>query len=195
MEWLETSALRFAAAIAATLLMTGWIGYSSWHGWRQHAEVANDFLHYATQLQRDPAAAREYFVIKYGGQPVDDNVDVERLAYRPTVASGLPPGYTLVASDVLRMPGCECIGSLCKRDDGSALAIFEHETEQPHWFADQPSIQVQCSGQPTQNVELGTDRLAATWPINNRYLTVIGARDIEEVTQLVSNFTTRTGDL
>ncbi|MAT70834.1 MAG: anti-sigma factor [Planctomycetaceae bacterium] len=110
------------------------------------------------------------------------------MAFRPTGEFGLPHGYSPVASDVLDMPCCKCIAVMCAREDGTILAIFEHETAHPPWFGDRPAIQAHCSDQSVRLVQLGVNHLAATWPLNDRYVTIIGARDIDEIARLVSHF-------
>ncbi len=189
LSWTRRTAFRSAAAVAAVVLLAAvWFGCRTWLGYGPHGHLADDFSHYLTELEQDPNAAHQFLVAKYEGQPMDTDEAACRVGFRPAVAAGLPAGHTLVAGYVLRMPCCTCFASLCRRDDGSMIAIFEHDSKQPGWFSDRPAIHAHCSGKPTRIVELHANRLAATWPSTNRYLTVIGARDVEELTRIIADF-------
>ena len=84
------------------------------------------------------------------------------------------------------MPCCTCVQTICRRDDGQVLAIFEHDKEQPVWFGDRPCVETQCSGCPCSIIQ--ADRaLVASWKPNKRRLTIVGARDLEEIAHLVGH--------
>jgi hypothetical protein len=65
------------------------------------------------------------------------------------------------------------------------LVLFEHSEKQTEWFGDRPRIEAYCHGKATNLVQLPR-QLAATWKCGRRYLTVIGAQNVEQVAQLVA---------
>lgn len=70
------------------------------------------------------------------------------------------------------------------REDGSTIVIFEHGTEQPVRFGKCPCVAAECGGKRC-NIVRGDMPLAATWNRDGRQVTVIGARDMEEVSTLI----------
>ncbi len=176
-------------ATAATILVaTGavWISTRSWHAAGHQGEVAAALEEYLEHFASRPETAQNVLLAKYGGQSVDMAEATRELGYRPAVARGLPNGYSLEATYVLKMPCCTCVQSICRRDDGQVLAIFEHDEEQPAWFGDRPKIKTQCGGCSCSIVQ--TDRgLVASWKARKRQLTVVGARDLAEVADLVGH--------
>ena len=69
--------------------------------------------------------------------------------------------------------------------DGGGIAVFEHDGEQDEWFGARPATEVLCQGMPTRVVEID-DYLAASCPCGPRYLTIVGAQDVEEVERLLA---------
>lgn len=67
------------------------------------------------------------------------------------------------------------------------LCVFEHDEDEPVWFGDRPISFEVYSGKPTRVVQIGGG-LAATWQQRRRHITVIGAKDIAEVSLLVAHF-------
>jgi hypothetical protein len=63
--------------------------------------------------------------------------------------------------------------------------VFEHKDEQPVWFGNAPCIETQCAGKPCKIVE-SAGSLAVTWQSNDRQLTMVGAKDVSEVSEWVS---------
>jgi hypothetical protein len=102
----------------------------------------------------------------------------------------MPTGYTVESTCVMEMPCCTCVHYNCRRDDGTTLAIFEHDDEEVDWFGDSPVTEEICGGRKCQLVALG-DRLAATWQSGEQYITVVGAKDQKEVGELVAWFDER----
>ena len=101
------------------------------------------------------------------------------------VTKGLPPGYTLDKVYLLKMPCCTCTQVVCRKEDGQSISIFEHDADQPVWFGRRPTVECRCHDMPTSVVQVG-DRLAATWKNGQRYVTIIGANDLKEVTDFVA---------
>ena len=91
------------------------------------AGVMDDYLR---KLPIDSDAAEQMLLSKYNGEKVDSDGAVNLVGYRPIVSSGLPDGYTLASTSVLKMPCCTCVKAFCKRSDGSTLVLFEHDDEE-----------------------------------------------------------------
>jgi hypothetical protein len=137
-------------------------------------------------FQRDPNDAHLVLVNKYAGKPVKLDEAHLQLGYQPTLAEGLPNGYTIQTSFVMEMPCCRCIKTVCKRDDGGTVAIFEHDDEQPIWFGGRPSIQTACGGKACVLTRMHSN-VAVSWQQGSRHLTVVGAQDIEEAAALIEH--------
>ena len=176
------------AAAATILVATGvaWIATHSWHAPDHYGELAAVFEEYLEHFARNPETAQNVLLARYGGESVDMAEATRQLGYRPAVAMGLPKGYSLEATYVLKMPCCTCVQSICRRDDGQVFAIFEHDEEQPEWFGDRPRTETECSGCSCSIAQ--TDRgLVASWKADNRQFTIVGARDLEEIAELVDH--------
>jgi anti-sigma factor RsiW len=112
------------------------------------------------------------------------------VGYQPLIADGLPEEYTLVSTTVLAAPGCTCVECACSRKDGTTLAIIEHEAVGDEWFGERPVTTCQCGETSCQVAEVG-ETLAATWRVGERSMTVVGARDRQELERLVAWFDDR----
>lgn len=188
--WMRRPAARFAFAAAALVLIAiGWFGYTMSNHHDEH-QMAAVFGQYLDQFQTDPHAAQEILLTNYPSRAVTAEQAIHTVGYRPVVAEGLPPGYSLVSTQVMKMPCCTCVQCLCQRDDGTVIAIFEHDDEEPNWYGDRPSRNEVCSGTRCSLVQLD-GRLAATWQRGKRHISVVGARDTEEIGQLVVWFDER----
>jgi hypothetical protein len=191
MGWTRYPAVRFGLATAAAILIAVvWFGYrtSLEHG-GDH-QMAAVFGEYLEEFRRDPDAAQQILLANYESQIVDAEQAVQTVRYRPAVAGGMPAGYSVESTYVMKMPCCKCVQCICKRRDGTTIAIFEHDDEEPDWFGDRPTTKAICNGTRCRLVELD-DRIAASWKRGKRYITVIGVRDTAEVDQLVAWFDDR----
>ncbi len=178
---------RFAvAAIVLVVVGLGWAAHRTWFGHGDHGQFATEFGHYLEEFHRDPDAAQQLLLGKYEHQLVLPERVIDRVGYEPAVASGVPDEYELVSTHVMKMPCCTCVQSICKRSDGTVLAIFEHDDEETtEWFGDRPEVEVRCEEQMCMLVELD-EQVAATWKRGTRHITLIGVRDVSEITQMVS---------
>ena len=70
------------------------------------------------------------------------------------------------------------------------MAVFEHDTARPGWFGDRATVECLCDGVPTSITQVN-DKLAATWKDEKRYMTIIGARDLNEVTEFIAFYSQR----
>ncbi len=188
--WTRRPAVRVGlAAAAAILIVVGWFGYDAWVD-RGHQDFEAVFGQYLEQLRHDPTGAQQILLARYEGQAVDAGQAVTAAGYRPVVADGMPAGYSVEATYVMKMPCCTCVQCFCKRSDGSIIAVFEHDDEDPGWFGGRPVRQAVCGGKPCRIVDLD-QRLAATWRRGDRHVTVVGVRDTTEVDRLVAWFDER----
>jgi hypothetical protein len=186
--------LGLLTTAALVLVTTGviWITTTTWHAPGHHKEIAADFDRYLESFSHDPLAAQNILLAKYDSRPVSFAEATDELGYRPAVAGGLPPGYSLESMYVLNMPCCKCLQTLCRRDDGELFAIFEHDEEQPIWFGDRPRIDTQCNG--CECSVIGVDQeLVASWKSNARQLTMVGAHDLKEISDLIAHFQSDAG--
>lgn len=179
----------WAGVAAAVLVLVGisisivvWTVRSTEH---RHEHVAAEFGHFLDEFDRDPDAAQQVLVANYEGRVVSLDEATRELHYRPVAPQELPDGSFPVAIYLLRMPCCTCVQTIYTRKGGGKLAVFEHVDDQPGWFGDRPMIKTRCNGMPTSLVQVD-DHLAASWQRRGRYVTVVGARDVEQVAKLVT---------
>ena len=191
--WL-TRATYQRLAIAASMLLI--LGLSVWlhrhntstdtHG-GHGAEFVATMDHYLEVLLDNPEKADQFLLDKYDGKVVAPEQAISLVGYRPTVADGLPEGYTLASTSVLKMPCCTCVKAVCKRADGSTLVLFEHDDEEAAWFGERPTSMAMCGDKECCRVDLDSS-IAATWRMGTRSVTAVGARDQDEVANLVDWF-------
>ncbi len=148
------------------------------------AEFAGVMDDYLQQLLRDPGGAEQMLLAKYNGEKVDSDGAVKLVGYQPIVSGGLPDGYSLASTSVLKMPCCTCVKAVCKRSDGSTLVLFEHDDDETAWFGNRPSRMAMCGDKDCCLVDLDSS-IAATWKQGTRSVTAVGVRDQAEVTTLV----------
>lgn len=189
-KW-RTSILTTAALLMIAIGLI-WVISNTRHMPGRHGDLAADFEEYLEQFAKTPETAHNILLAKYDGKAVDLTQATRRLGYRPAVAR-LPAGYSLEKTYVLEMPCCTCVQSICRRDDGQVFAIIEHADEQPAWYGDRPKIETQCHGCSCSVME--SDRgLVASWKSDERHFTVVGARDLEEIADLIGHFQGDTPD-
>ncbi len=184
-----TFSARRQLALAATVLVAagiGWFAFQARFADSGNNQFTSNFGHYLDEFHHDPDAAQQILLAKYEHQRVDPDQAIHRVGYRPVVANGLPEGYTLESTHVVKMPCCTCVQSVCKRSDGSTLAIFEHDDDETtDWFGDRPEIRTSCHDKKCCLIELD-DQIAASWQHNTRHVTLVGVRDVAEVSQMVA---------
>ncbi|MHB0958845.1 MAG: anti-sigma factor family protein [Pirellulaceae bacterium] len=186
--WMRMSSRSLA--IAATLLVAvglGLLGLRAVHMAQHEAQLAAVIGQYLDTFQESPTDAQRLLETKYQGQAVDVREAVHYMGYTPTTISSLPASYSLDSVYVWKMPCCTCVQSLCKRADGTTVAIFEHDNAQLNWFGRRQTSTADCAGQCCTLVRVD-NQLAATWQLGQRHITVVGARDFAEVGNLASAF-------
>ncbi len=188
-RWTRNPNVRFGLVTATVILIAvGWLGHRTWFQHHDDHQFAETFGHYLEEFSLDPHAAQNLLLAKYHSQSVDLAQAAQAVGYRPAIANGLPEGYSIESTHVMKMPCCTCVQSLCQRSDGSTIAIFEHDDDETElWFGGRPEIPAVCDGANCSLVELG-DSIAATWKRGKRYLTVIGVRDTVEIGEFVTWF-------
>lgn len=174
------------AMVALLLVGLAWAAYKQRLA-HDHQHLAVNFGHFLDAFELAPNEAQQELVKHYSGQPIEIPAAIRELKYRPVVADGLPDDYEPTQAYLLKMPCCRCLEACYHRKDGGMLCVFEHDTDQPVWFGNRPTSSKVCSGKPTRVVQVD-GCLAATWQQERRHITVIGAKDIEEVTRLVAHF-------
>ena len=192
LAWLDKNHGRrqFVAVAAAILIVAaiGAISYQSWFAEVGHDHLAVNFAGYLDEFDKRPEEAQQILLANYNGRPTTLQEAATELGYEPIVASrGLPAGCSVEKVYMLKMPCCTCAQVVCRDEDGDAFAIFEHDIDQPIWYGDRPALECVCHDKPTSVVQVG-DRLAATWKNGARYITVIGASNLEEVTDFIAYF-------
>lgn len=193
--WTSSRQLALAASVLLVLGFGYWMNRSMDHPYsNNHANSADqehsaEFVatmdHYLRQLPDDPDAAEQFLLNKYNGRTVNADSAVKLVGYRPAVSEGLPEGYSLASTSVLKMPCCTCVKAVCKRLDGSTLVLFEHDDEKTEWFGQRQSNMAICGDKECCLVDLDSS-IAATWKRGSRSLTAVGVRDVDEVNTLVS---------
>lgn len=175
------------AVVAAALVAIGWIGFQQRRARPDHHQFVMAFNRFLREFQQNAEAAQQHLVAIYSGRPVNPQTSERLLGYTPVVAMGLPNGYSVKSAHIMTMPCCTCVECLCERDDGSVLAIFEHDEKEQNWFGVRSSRDTVCHGKPCKVIDV-ENYLAAVWHQGPRCLTVIGARSQEEIDQLVGWF-------
>lgn len=187
--WHARPALRFAAVAATVLVIVAGGFFLTTLDMREaeHHQVAAGFDRYLNRFHLDADGAQQILMANYNGRRVDVRDAAALVRYEPVAAKQVPAGYAIDDVNVLEMPCCKCVQVIWQRQAGGRIAIFEHEMEQPAWFGDRPSIAARCHGKAVRIVEMD-QRLAATWASRHRQLTLVGARDIDELLRLVLHF-------
>lgn len=175
---LATAALVVVAASTAAVV---WLQQAD----DGHGHVAVNFGRYLDEFERDPVAAQQVLLSSYAGRAVSYDEAATTVRYQPVTPERLPNGLSREALYLLRMPCCTCVQAVYQRANGEKLAVFEHVDDQPIWFGPRPTIRARCNGTPCSLVQVD-EHLAATWQRNGRYVTIIGADDLEQVAELVA---------
>ncbi|MEZ5940231.1 MAG: anti-sigma factor [Planctomycetaceae bacterium] len=184
--WNSRRWTTLAALVLVSVTAAGF-GYRWMFPSHEHHQFIAVFGEYLDRFKSDPHDAQAFLLSKYPNQLVRPEEAVDRVGYRPVVADGLPDGYSLVSTHVMKMPCCTCVQCLCQRADGTTLAIFEHDEDEPEWFGKRPAVKVICQSKQCALVEL-PNSMAASWKSGERLVTVIGAQDVGEVDKLVAWF-------
>lgn len=180
--------LQVGVAIAVvTLIVVVHLTYKTFSHVSRDEQFALVFRQYLKEFRDNPQAAQQILLGKYDGQAVRAERAARFVGYRPAVAGGMPEGYSVVSTYVMKMPCCTCVQCLCQRRDGTAVVIFEHDDEEPNWFGNRPERKAVVSDHQCSIVELD-DRFAASWQRGKRQMTIVGLRDAKEIEHLIAWF-------
>ncbi len=181
----KTPAWTVAVTSVATLILVAtaiWIGRNEERG---HDHSAADIGHHFVEYRKHPEETQRDLIAKFQGRQVDLREARRELHFQPVAANSLPGNISLKNVYILKMPCCLCVQSVYERPDKSPLMLLEHEGEQPEWFGNRPAIKAMCCGQPATIVQCDGE-LAVTWKSKQRFVTVVGARDLEEISDFVT---------
>jgi len=189
MKWI-VPALALSASVGFVLASVVWYPTNGTdtpheHAIHEHGSSAVDFRNVIEFAQSEPQKAISSLVEKYEGKQLDTESATKYIGYRPALFSSVPDGFQRVSTHILNMPCCKCTASVCQRPNGTSLIVFEHKDEQPVWFGELPSIETQCSGNQCRIIE-SSGQLAVSWRQNDRQFTMVGATDVDEVSQWVA---------
>lgn len=181
-------------AIAATIFIAAGLGVVAYQAWfagvehdHLHNHLAENFGSFLDEFENRPDKAQQILLVNYEGRPTTLREAADVLGYEPVVAKGLPAGCSLEKVYLLKMPCCTCAQVVCRNEKGHSIAIFEHDSDQPMWFGSRPTAERLCHDISTSVVQVG-NRFAATWQDGKRFLTIIGAADLDEVTDFVGYY-------
>lgn len=177
--------LAAGMALAVVVLIGFGIGV-----WRRQASTTDNqrlariFDRYLEEFAVSPLNAqdildREFPSIKVSHSKNHPIAGTSMVALRDTL-----PGLTRVSMHVRNLPCCDCVQGLYRREDGTFVTVFEHEMPAT-WDSSQTGKEVQCGNCVCRLRQLDS-RVAASWEHDERYFTVIGLKDVEELTQIVN---------
>lgn len=173
-----------AAAAALLLAFVAWRPWPTNHGAHDHRQMVVSFNRFLDNYLAGDKQATAILPDQFHGKAVDLNGAADFLK-RPSVAKPtLLRKHLVKQRTALKMPCCDCVQTTYTCDGKNSLVVFEHTEEQKDWYANRPQIQAECAGKACCLVELG-NQLVATWAIERGYVTVVGAKDVSEVTALV----------
>lgn len=187
---LITSTRRLMARpwlIAASLLITlglGIVAIQSRSHVHQHALVSVEFDEYLDSYATSPRQALQDLFSEYPKRTVSVEAATKQVGYRPVVANSLPSGYAVESIQLLKMPCCECVKTICRSESGAPFVVFEHDADQAIWFGNRHQRQCDCGGKPTTVIEFD-HQIAATWRVGKRSVSVVGLKDVTEVEKLM----------
>jgi hypothetical protein len=149
-----------------------------------HKEMVRVFGEFLAAYERGQPGADEMLAQKYQGTLVTE-ADATIALKRKTVARPVVFANHQVAKRyLLKMPCCDCVQTVYSRNRTASLVFFEHEKEQSDWFDARPMIRAECRGKVCCLVQL-KEGLAASWPVDGGFVTVVGVRDVAELGSLV----------
>lgn len=175
------AAITALSVVAATVAIV--IGIAAPWRHREHVEH-DDLAQYWESFQADPLSVQRQFLTRHTGRVVSADEAVREVGFRPLVAAQVPDAVRVETNYLLNMPCCKCTETICRRPDGTALAVFEHQEEQPGWFPGRDQVNMKCDDTTCQVTELDSC-LAASWAVGDRVVTVVGLRDVDELTRWV----------
>ncbi len=188
-DWLRPSTGLMVVVAASLLVVAFTAGAFLLHLRGEHNNLAMNFDAYLDHFPDHPLQAQQVLLANYGGQRTTLDQAAQTLGYALLAGVRTPAGYAVEEVYLLEMPGCTCAHVVYRHSEGRLIAVIEHDQDQPIRFGDRPAITCQCQGQPTRLVQVNKQHLAVTWTLGERYVTLIGAQDLEEVQDLIGQLT------
>ncbi len=205
--------LVIVASLAASFLIFSWARRASDEstqvadsGRRHHADhsdhamnaTAINFQDTVSLQQQDTGLAMQALVQKYAGREASVDEVVKNVGFRPMVQSPLPGGATLVSTQILTLPqcncvegecmcgpsDCNCVACVCQRPDGSTFLVIEQCNGQKVNFGELP-VQLVHRGNHELQVTGNEKGLAVAWTANQTRKIAFGLRDLSEMDQLL----------
>ncbi len=150
-----------------------------------HHRMDADLARFVDVFQRDPDEAQRTLQSQYTSRLVEPNSPFSLVNYQSVAPDELPGGFRRESIRVFDMPCCKCVQTLYAAPGRAPLALFEHVKEESDWFATMPSITATCCGQAVKLVQCG-DALCAAWKGAGRFMTIVGAGSVEELSQVIA---------
>jgi hypothetical protein len=158
-----------------------------------HSHSSGQFDAFLETFHASPETSDDFLARLFHGQLVETTTAEMFLRYRPAIARGVPKGYSVSSAYVVKMPCCTCLQVNLKDEDGRRLVLFEHDSVEKEWFEGRPTITALSQAGPTQLTQV-EESLAASCGLERRRLTLVGARDLSEVDELLHFWTRRPAD-
>jgi Predicted transmembrane transcriptional regulator (anti-sigma factor) len=177
-------------AVAALVAMAAVIavGITVWrftanpsHG---HAEMVHAFGEFLAAYEEGQTDKLDLLVRKYQGTPVSPEAAASALKRATVSKQSILDGHEATQRYVLKMPCCDCVQTIYARNGQTSIVLFEHDQAENKWFAARPMIHAACRGKACCLVQL-KQGIAATWPVEGGFVTVVGVRDVSELSNLV----------
>lgn len=169
-----SAVLLFAAAL--TVALRHWIADED------HKTVNLD--RYLTEFASDPEVAQNKLISQFENQEVNIQEATDQLRYQPVAAGRLPDGVTVRSMRIFNMPCCRCLQTVCRADGKHTIVIYEHADEHSFDFGRRPSMKCDCRGRKSRIVQFD-GQMVASFAKGGRYLTLVGARDLDQVVRFV----------
>ena len=179
---------RSAVAILTASVAIVLVGLLVWrfapgpsHGHEEMVQVFGEFLDAYEQGQ---TSAVEVLPRKYQGTLVNEAAATSALKRETIARPVVLANHQATKRYLLKMPCCECVQTIYSCNSKTSFVLFEHEKEQAEWFDARPMIRAECRGKACCVIQLKVG-VAATWPVDGGFVTVVGVRDVEELGSLV----------
>jgi len=175
------AALLAAAAVVAVCVTVWKISSAPSHSHEEMVRVFNEFL---DSYEQGNPSTEELLARRYDGTLVNEAAATAALKRKTVAPPVVLANHRVTKRYVLKMPCCDCVETIYARDGTTSFVLFEHEKEQSEWFNTRPMVRAECRGKACCMVQL-KGSLAATWPVEGGFVTIVGVRDVSELGDLI----------
>jgi hypothetical protein len=176
------AAVLCAAAVLVAVCIIGWqLQKGPAH---THEEMAHVFGEFLISFERGLSNTDQLLAQRYQGVLVDEAGATAALKRKTVARPVVLSGNHVSKRFLLKMPCCDCVQTIYSREGTTSFVLLEHENEQFEWFQNRPMIRAACHGKACCMVQLESS-LAASWPVDGGFVTVVGVRDVTELEKLV----------